>query len=126
MLSVSEVLLKCDMAETYHIHVLDWYDPPFPISYLADLAAGLNLDSRIKRRITKTNLSTNEALQALILDKLTTLVWQNTKDGHKGRRHPPSVFRKLEGLDKTEKDELEVFTTEEAYMKWRKAKMRKK
>ena len=84
------------------------------------------MDSRIKRRMANSKLSLNEALQALILDKLATLVWQNTKDGHKGRKHPDSVFRKLEGLDKTEKDELEVFKSPEEYMEWRNAKMVKR
>ena len=43
MLNIGEVELKCDMAETYHLYITDWYDPPFPVSYLADLAVGLDL-----------------------------------------------------------------------------------
>lgn len=124
MLSMGEDLLKCDMAETYHIYIIDWYDPPFPLSYLADLAAGLDEDSRIKRKIANIKITFDQMLQALIIDKLSVLVWQRTKDGVKGRNFPESIYQKLTGLDEKKKDELEPFATEEAFEEWHRRKMR--
>lgn len=124
MLSIGEDILKCDMAETYHLYIVDWYDPPFPISYLADLAQGLSEDSRIKRKIINKKLTLAESLQAIMIDKLSILIWQKTKDGAKGRNIPESVYRKLEGLEKKPKDELQSFKTEEEFMEWYNSKMR--
>lgn len=124
MLSIGEDILKCDMAETYHLYIVDWYDPPFPISYLADLAQGLNEDSRIKRKIINKKLTLAESLQAIMIDKLSILIWQKTKDGAKGRNIPESIYRKLEGLEKKPKDELQSFRTEEEFMEWYNSKMR--
>jgi len=124
MLSIGEDILKCDMAETYHLYIVDWYDPPFPVSYLADLAQGLSEDSRIKRKIINKKLTLAESLQAIMIDKLSILIWQKTKDGAKGRNIPESIYRKLEGLEKKPKDELQSFRTEEEFMEWYNSKMR--
>ena len=124
MIGIGEDLLKCDMAETYHLYITDWYNPPFPISYLADLAAGLSVNSRICRKMSGRRLTIDQTLQALVIDKLAGLMWQNTKDGHKGRRYPESILKKLEGKDEKKKDDLEKFRTVEEYEKWRKSKMR--
>lgn len=124
MISVGEDLLKCDMAETYQIYVIDWYNPPFPISFLADLAQGLAEDSRIKKKIINRKLTLTESLQAIMIDKLSILIWQRTKDGAKGRNMPDSLYRKLEGLDKDAKDELQSFATEEEFLEWYNNKMR--
>lgn len=124
MLDVGEVELKCDMAESYQIYVIDWYDPPFPISYLADLAVGLNDNSRIKRKISGQKLTIEQTLQAVMVDKLQILIWQQTKDGHKGKNLPDSLYRKLAGLDEKKKDELQVFATAEEFEQWHESKMR--
>ena len=124
MLSMGEDLLKCDMAETYHLYIVDWYNPPYPVSYLADLAVGLGDGSRIKRKISKSKLTLGEALQAIMIDKLSILIWQKTKDGAKGRNFPESVYRKLEGLDDKKKDELQAFASEEDFREWYNSKMR--
>lgn len=124
MISMGEDLLKCDMAETYQIYVIDWYDPPFPISFLADLAQGLDENSRIKKKIINRKLTLTESLQAIMIDKLSILIWQKTKDGAKGRNIPESLYRKLEGLDKDAKDELQSFASEEEFLEWYNNKMR--
>lgn len=118
MINVGGDLLKCDMAETYHVYVVDWYDPPFPISYLSDLAAGLRENSRIRMKMSEHRLTIEQMLQALIADKLSTLIWQQTKDGHKGRNFPKSVYRILEGLDEKKKDDYESFETIEDFEAW--------
>lgn len=122
MVSIGEDLLKCDMAEVYHLYITDWYNPPFPLSYLADLANGLSDDSRIKRKMANVTLTLNDTLLSLVIDKLSILIWQQTKDGHKGRNIPESLYRKLAGLDK--KDELQSFESVEDFNRWYKAKMR--
>lgn len=124
MISMGEDLLKCDMAETYQIYVIDWYNPPFPISFLADLAQGLDENSRIKKKLINRKLTLTESLQAIMIDKLSILIWQKTKDGAKGRNIPESLYRKLEGLDKDAKDELQSFASEEAFWEWYNNKMR--
>ena len=124
MISMGEDLLKCDLAETYHIYVTDWYSPPFPISYIADLASGLSESSRIMRKISNLKLTLTETLQAIMIDKLSVLIWQKTKDGMKGRNLPDSVYRKLEGLDDKKRDDLQKFKSEDDFMKWYNAKMR--
>lgn len=121
---MGEVELTCDMAEIYHIYITDWYSPPFPISFLADLASGLDDDSRIRRKMGNVNLTLSQSLQALIVDKLSVLIWQNTEDGHKGRNFPESVYKKLTGTDDKKKDELEVFESAEDFDEWYRNKMR--
>jgi len=118
MLNIGEVELKCDMAETYHIYVTDWYNPPFPVSYLADLVVGLGIDSRIRRKIGNRKLTLEQTLQALTVDRLAGLMWQNTKNGHKGRHYPESILKQLEDQDKKEKDELQAFESVEDFQKW--------
>ena len=120
MISVGEVELKCDMAETYHLYITDWYDPPFPLSlsYLADLAVGLNNDSRIKLKMANWKLTVEQTILSIMADKLSILAWQNTKDGHKGKNVPESVLKKLAGLDEKQKDELETFKTVDDFQKW--------
>lgn len=124
MINMGEDLLKCDLAEIYHIYVIDWYNPPYPISYIADLANGLKEDSRIKRKIANAKLTLQETMLAIMIDKLSILIWQKTKDGAKGRNIPKSVYRKLEGLDEKPKDELQKFESRESFEKWYRAKMR--
>ena len=122
MLNVGEAELKCDMAETYHVYITDWYAPPFPISYLADLAVGLKENSRIKMKFPERKLTLDQMLQTLIYDRLSILIWQNTKDGHKGRHYPKSLYRALEGLDEKKKDDLQEFDSVEDFQKWYKEK----
>lgn len=124
MLSISEDFLICDLAETYNVHITDWEHTPYPISYIATLANGLNDDSRIKRKIGEKRLTLTEALLATLIDKINILVWQRTKDGIKGRNMPISILRKLEGLEDKPKDDLNKFETEEDFEEWYKSKMR--
>jgi len=118
MINVGEEELKCDMAETYHLYITDWSAPPFPLSYLADLAVGLSIDSRIKRKMSGMQLTLSQTLQAMIVDKLAILAWQRTKYGSKGTHLPESILAKLTGQDKKNKDDLQVFRSEEDFTEW--------
>lgn len=54
--------------------------------------------------------SLDQTLQAAQLDALNLLIWQNTKDGAKGRRRPKSIVESW--LDKKDtKDDIETFVS---------------
>lgn len=111
----------CDLAETYHI--LDYKE--LPLSLVATLVVGLSDDARIKRKISKSKLTIDQSLLALIYDGINILIWQKSKDGAKGRNKPESIFKKLMGLDKPQKDELMSFKSSDEFDKWYESKMRK-
>ena len=56
-------------------------------------------------------------LLAIVADRLGVLIWQQTKDGHKGRNHPKSIFKDLTE-EKKEKEELESFRSSEDFEAW--------
>ena len=111
----------CDLAETYHI--LDYKE--LPPSLVATLVVGLRDDARIKQKISKSKLTVDQSLLALIYDGINILIWQRSKDGAKGRNRPESMYKKLMGLDKKQNDELMVFDTTDDYDRWYAQKMRK-
>lgn len=113
--------MVCDLAETYHI--LDYKE--LPVSLIATLVVGLDDNARIKRKISKSKLTIDQSLLALIYDGINILIWQKSKDGAKGRNKPESIFKKLMGLDKPQKDELMSFNTSDEFDKWYESKMRK-
>ncbi len=111
MLDIDEDALICDLAETYHI--LDYQS--LPMFQVAILAFGLNESSRIKLKINDSNLSLNEMMLAVIVDRLGILLWQRTEDGMKNRNHPMSVFKLLS--KETEEKDIVVFDSGEDFMK---------
>ena len=76
--------LLCDMAETYGIYDLR----ALPVATLATLVSGLGQGSRIRRKVAGINAPLDTVLLACIVDRLALLIWQNTKDGSKGRNRP--------------------------------------
>lgn len=111
----------CDLAETYHI--LDYTE--LPPTLVATLVVGLRDDARIKQKISKSRLTVEQSLLALILDGINVLIWQRSKDGAKGRNKPESIFKKLMGLDKKQNDDLMSFATTDDFDRWYAQKMRK-
>lgn len=111
MLSTDADALTCDMAETYG--VLDWRRLPLPLA--AALAAGLRDDSRIRMKMSGAKVSPEVMLMALVVDKLSLLVWQNTEDARHGRGCPPSVFRLLLGIDDGKSGSVTGYNTPEDY-----------
>lgn len=99
----------CDLAETYG--VLDW--SALPVKTLAALAAGLGDNSRTKMKIEGRKVSRVELLLASIADKLSTLIWFQTEDGHNGENRPRSVLSFL--LGETEQGTEEGFETDEEF-----------
>lgn len=100
MLSLDEDALVCDFAETYHIYDL-W---GLPVDYAATLASGLRENSRIKMRLAGTEITTDTALLARIVDNTRVLIWAKTKDAETGKNYPESILEKLTGREKETED----------------------
>lgn len=95
--------LICDMAETYHVYDM-W---SLPVRTVAALASGLRGDSRIRRKMSGRKASTELLMMAGIMDRLSILIWQQTRNGMKGWNRPPSLVELI--LQPEEKEEMEVF-----------------
>lgn len=113
-----------DMAQYYHI--LDYEEQPPHL--IATLVTQLPSDSRLMMHYSKTPITLNQILMATMIDNLQTLVWQNTKNGHKGKNRPESLLDIL--LHKNEKkkndngkENLMAFDGPEEYELWRKGKI---
>lgn len=118
MIRTDETALICDMAETYGIY--DWR--ALPLETAAALASGLRDDSRIKRKIAGIPVDTMTLLTAMIVDRLSLLIWSKTKDAEKGENRPGSIVEKILSLDKKEENEVEGFQTPEDFQAaWRAA-----
>lgn len=111
MVGLDEGALICDFAEAYH--VFDWRS--LPLRTAATLAMGLGADSRIMRKLGNSPVSMNTMLLATIADALHILVWQNTKDGAKGRNRPALIVEKLTETPKEESG----FESVADFRKWR-------
>lgn len=104
MMAEDEDALYCDLAETYGI--FNW--EALPVERLATLSIGLRDDSRIKLALAGAKIDTEIMLLAAAVDRLTTLVWQRTKDGAKGRNRPESV---VDALTKEPQEKPLTFTS---------------
>lgn len=92
MIAADRDALICDLAETYNI--LDWR--ALPVSMLATLSVGLRDDSRIKLHMSGS-IPCSDMLLAAAVDRLSLLVWANTKDGQNGIGQPTSILSVLLG-----------------------------
>lgn len=91
MLTTSETALICDFAEYYH--VLNWQE--LPLKTAAALAAGLREDSRSMMAMSKSKVTQDTLLKAMMVDRLSLLAWMKTKDAEKNRNRPSSVVELL-------------------------------
>lgn len=115
MIRLDEAALICDFAETYH--VFDYR--ALPARYAATLAAGLRPNSRIMQKISGATVAPEILLLSAIADACRVLVWQNTKDGQKGRNAPESLLAELTGHRKENKYATgEGFSTVEEFRAW--------
>ena len=90
MLATDEDAVICDLAETYHI-----YDyRALPVRTLATLCAGLRPDARIKMKMAGMRHPLNTYLLAGILDRLSMLVWAQSKDARPSNK-PKSILEML-------------------------------
>lgn len=109
MIATDEEALICDLAETYHI-----YDyKSLPLSRVAIFAVGLKGNSRIKMKMSGLKYPLDALLLASIVDRLSMLVWQKTKDAVDGINRPESMLSRLLGTE--DNRETEVFSTPEEF-----------
>lgn len=113
MVSADRDALTCDLAETYGI--LDW--KALPVKLLASLAAGLRENSRIKMILSGRRGTMHEVLLAAVVDKLATLIWFQTEDGHNGVNRPESVLSYFLGTEEPQQtgETVEGFASESAF-----------
>ena len=91
MHKTDEDALICDFAETYQIY--DYRQ--LPPTRAAVLAVGLRDSSRIKMMLSNTTVTPDIMLLAATVDRLSLLVWAQTKDAEKGRNRPKSILESL-------------------------------
>lgn len=84
-------------------------------SLIATLAVGLPESSRIVRKYSKTKLTIEQMLLAMLVDGVNISIWQ--RGGAKKSRKPISIFKKLTEENKP-KDELMSFRTPEEFEEW--------
>lgn len=70
-----------------------------PLTLAATLAAGLRDDSRIKMKMSGARVNNEIWLLAAAVDRLSILIWQQSKDGAAGRNYPELITKKLIELD---------------------------
>lgn len=112
MIATDEDALICDLAETYHIYDMRQFDP----DYIAILAVGLRIDSRIKKRLTGVDIDINTLLLAHIVDNTAINVWAKTEDARKGRNRPKSMVKSLVGNGKNA-DDIQKYDSGDDFMK---------
>lgn len=122
MIATDEDALICDLAETYSI-----YDyRRLPLKMVAVFSFGLKDDSRIKMKLNCMEVPFETMLLASAVDRLSTLVWQQTKDGMDGKNYPLSIVAMLTNAQ-TNKENSNVtsFATGEDFMKERERLLKK-
>jgi len=111
VISECEDKLICDFAETYHI----FNYRELPLSAVVTLLLGLRDNSRIKMYYSKSKLSIEQTILALIADSVQFLAWTKTKDAKHGRYTQKSVLKLLNGDYDTGNDNLESFESIEDF-----------
>lgn len=95
MIAQYEPELICDFAETYHI--LDY--TALPVSLLVTLFSGLGEGSRVQQRLNGERVPLRTLLLAAMVDRLSVLLYANTKDAKSGTNQPRSLVAILTGED---------------------------
>lgn len=123
MIDLDEDALICDLAETYQV-----YDyKQLPLQTVAVFAYGLKDDSRIKQLLSDQIAPVERVLLASMVDRLSMLLWIQSKDGQKGVNRPASIADQLIKRDKSENDEKDylVFESGEDFENYRKSLLAK-
>lgn len=122
MIATDEDALICDLAETYSI-----YDyRRLPLKMVAVFSFGLKDDSRIKMKLNGMEVPFETMLLASAVDRLSTLVWQQTKDGMDGKNHPLSIVAMLTNAQTSkENSNVTTFATGEDFMRERERLLKK-
>lgn len=111
MIALDRSALVCDLAEYYHVYDMN----DLPLETVAVLACGLPKESRMIRKVSKSEYDLQTLMTASILDYLAILVWFQTKDGHKNRNRPKSYVQILTGNGKEEPKQERSFSSPEEF-----------
>lgn len=111
MIHLDEGALICDLAETYQIY--DYRQlPPLRV---AVFSYGLKDESRIKMKVNGRSVPFETLLLAGISDRLSTLIWFQTKDGQKGKNRPNSISEMLTKQSKESDKDIVTFNSGEDF-----------
>lgn len=114
MLKCDEDALICDLAETYQI-----YDyKSLPLNLVATFSLGLRDSSRIKQRLRNEKVPYDLLMQAMIVDRLSLLLWSKTKDAQSGTNRPKMITELLLG-EPTSEQEAQLYDSAEDFEKAR-------
>lgn len=109
MIQTDEDALVCDLAETYHL-----YDyKQLPLTVVAVFAYGLRENSRIKMALSGQRINLDQMLLASMVDRLSWLVWAQSKDASKGHNRPKSILDIL--TTKADQSEARTFVSGEDF-----------
>lgn len=97
--------LLSDFAETYHIYNVR----QFPLSYIASLATGLPMNSRIKLLFSNLPVPYETLLLAKMVDEVTMFRYSFSKDAKNKRNRPKSIFNELVNLNKKKDNDVVIF-----------------
>ena len=114
MIGKYEEALICDLAETYQIY--DYRQ--LPPSRVAVFSIGLRDNSRIKMKLNDQKVSMETSLLAGIVDRLSLLVWAQTKEGQKGVKRPTMILDSLTSKENKDSDVI-VFESGKDFKKMR-------
>lgn len=116
MIDLDEDALICDLAETYQV-----YDyKQLPLQTVAVFAYGLKDDSRIKQLLSDQIAPVERVLLASMVDRLSMLLWIQSKDGQKGVNRPTSLTDFFIKKEKEDTREFMTFESPEDYEAYRK------
>lgn len=101
----------CDLAETYGIYDMG----SLPARTVAILASGLRENSRIKMKLTGAKTTNEIILLAQAVDRLSLLVWKDTKDGQHNRHRPESIAERILFGDPKKKTVGDAFDSVEEF-----------
>lgn len=119
MINCDRDMLICDLAETYHIFNIYEFSP----TEIARFSVGLRDNSRIKMKMANVKYEFKDILLMSIVDHLSILTWQNTKDAQKGQNKPKSLISQL--LKIGENKDILSFTSSSEFEKARQEILKK-
>lgn len=115
MIATDRDALVCDLAETYGIFDMG----ALPVNLLATLSSGLRADSRIRMRMSGSDVTQMELLTAAAVDRLSMLLWAKTEDGRNGINRPRSLVKIMTGQKQEEVSSAGFNTAEEYEAEWK-------
>lgn len=116
MIDLDEDALICDLAETYQVY--DYRQ--LPLQTVAVFAYGLKDDSRIKQLLSDQIAPVERVLLASMVDRLSMLLWIQSKDGQKGVNRPTALTDFFIKKEKEDTREFMTFESPEDYEAYRK------